>query len=139
MSNRRRVVGHPTDEPGCIAALACAVADEARSFGFKVGRPRVSRSRSRSRSRYLTVTDRQDRAWHIRVSDHYRPARSNYAPPHFDLVSLDGTAGLNEARRFLNDVIEGNIAWSDLSSEGHRPRRKRRANPKRWQHGRTNA
>ena len=124
----RRVVGCSSHGPGDIVALACAVAEEARGFGFELETIKASRSRNGSPSKYIHLRDRQGRTWLIRVSDHYRPSASHHVPPHLDLVALDGSSGLAEARGFLARAASGQVEWFDRG--GRRGRRQRRK-PKR--------
>ncbi len=130
----RKVAGSTEDGPGDIAHLAFCVVETARSLGLRTEMPKCSRSRNHTASRYIEVKDRLGRIWHLRISDHYRPRRSPYAPPHFDLVALDGHSGLGEARSFLEAVSEGRRDWTDHSHAGRRPRRKARPNFKRFKH-----
>ena len=122
----RRVVGRSTDTPGCVAHLAFAAMDEARLFDFEVVSTKLSRSQRYSPSRYITVRDPRGRKWMVRVSNHYRPQNARSAPPHFDLVSLDGRSGLAEIRRFLALAASGEIDWWDRDRLTRHPALKRR-------------
>lgn len=139
MSTVRKVVGNPANGPGDVIRLALLVAQEARELGFAVRRIEVSRSGGAQPSRYLRVIDRHDREWGLRVANHYRPRNAPYAPPHFDLVALDGRSGLAEARRFLVAAAAGDQAWADHSEQGRCRRKRRRPNLKRLHHGRATA
>lgn len=132
MQTVRRVVGRSNGEEGCIAMLALRAVDEAHGFGLTVKSNRVSRSRSHTTSRYLRVEDAKGRIWHLRLSNHYRPNKTPHAPPHFDLVSLDGNSGLAEIRRFLIAITCGDAQWWDREGMDRKPRKKRKRNAKRF-------
>ena len=139
MTTERKVVGNSANGPGNIVQLALSVAQEARQLGFSVRRIEASKSPGAQPSRYLHVIDRQEREWCLRVANHYRPRTAPYAPPHFDLVALDGRSGLGEARRFLVAASAGERAWTDHSSGARCRRKRRRPNPKRMLRGRATA
>jgi hypothetical protein len=97
--------------PGAIAALALRLAEHARAAGFTVVSLAASRIRS-SNSRYLTLRDGRGRLWLVRISNHYKPARTGHLDPHFDLVSKDGVSGHAEACAYLDRMGRGEIAWT---------------------------
>ena len=107
MTTLRKVVGNSANGPGDVIRLALSVAQEARELGFTVRRIEASRAGGSQPSRYLHVVDRSVREWCLRVANHYRPRSAPYAPPHFDLVSLDGRSALADARRFLIAIAAG--------------------------------
>lgn len=131
MQSVRRVVGNSAQGPGDIARLALLAATEAREFGLRVKILRSSRARGSQPSRYLHILDRQCREWCLRIANHYRPQSSPHAPPHFDLVSLDGTRGLGDVRRFLVAISTGEAVWFDRADGGRCRRQRRRPNLKR--------
>lgn len=139
MESVRRVVGSSRNGPGDIIRLALAVAAEAGAFKLRVGTIRCSRSGGAQHSRYLHIVDGKGREWNLRVANHYRPRSSPFAPPHFDLISLDGQSGLAEARRFLLAVATGEAAWTDRSGLGRCRRKRRRPNYKRLARGQASA
>ena len=104
----------PIVVPGGHLRLACAIIDRGRALGLTWAGFEASRSR-RSRSRYLHFRDAGGRLWVLRVSDHRRVigACTHRERPHFDLVSLDGRAGLDAAFQFLGRVARGEAAWAD--------------------------
>ncbi len=131
MHSERRVVGNSINGPGDIVRLALNAASEAREFGLRVRVISVSRSIGSQPSRYLHVLDRQCREWCIRIANHYRPRCSPHAPPHFDLVSFDGSSGLAEVRRFLVAITTGEARWFDRAGLGRCRQSRRRPNLKR--------
>jgi hypothetical protein len=139
MDSVRRVVGSSRNGPGNIAQLAVEIAAEARNFRLRIGVIRVSRAGGAQLSRYLHIFDCQGREWCLRVANHYRPKSAPYAPPHFDLIALDGQSGLAEARRFLLSVATGEAAWTDRSDLGRARRKRRRPNYKRLARGKATA
>ena len=132
MKTIRRVVGRSNGQEGCVARLAMMTSDEARDFGLEVIANRVSRSRGHTISRYIELADGDGRRWHLRLSNHYRPKTSRHAPPHFDLVSLDGSSGLAEIRKFLVAIASGEAEWWDRARCDRKPAPKRRRNNKRF-------
>ena len=126
----RKVVGCGGGSGTSVAGLALAAAHEAAGFGFTVARHKASRSRRSSPSRYLHLVDRAGREWCLRISNHYRPSSSPHAPPHFDLVALDGCSGLGEIRAFLLSIVGGDAQWFDRSDADRRPRQRRKRNLK---------
>ena len=119
----RFVAGRRTDSPGDIAALAMAIASEAKKHGFTVGTIRSSRSPRRSASKYLPLTDVRKQLWLLRISDHDRPRRNRQPEPHFDLISLDGKSGLKCARRWIARMIAGEYPYQPLAKWRRKPRK----------------
>lgn len=136
MESVRRVVGSSRNGPGNIARLAVEIAAEARIFRLRIGAIRASRAGGAQLSRYLQIFDAKGREWCLRVANHYLPRSAPYAPPHFDLIALDGHSGLAEARRFLLLVATGEAAWTDRTAGGRARRKRRRPNCKRLARGR---
>lgn len=139
MDSVRRVVGSSRNGPGDIARLALEVAAQAREFRLRIGTIRASRAGGAQLSRYLQIFDGKGCDWCLRIANHYRPRSSPYAPPHFDLISLDGSSGLAEARRFLLSVALDEASWTDRSDLGRARRKRRRPNYKRLARGRASA
>jgi hypothetical protein len=96
-----------------VAELALIIFTYAVTRGFR----RIALERSRvglSGSRYLMFDDAHGRRWKLRISEHRRRARPNFAPAHFDLTSLDGRSGLAEAKAFLDEVAAGTRPWAEV-------------------------
>ncbi len=135
---RRLVIGDSVNGPGDIASLAYAIAQAAKSLGFRVLGIKASRAKKASlatrgsRTKYVHLADRQDRTWIVRVSDHYRPGRVAHIPLHFDLTALDGTSGQREVHEWLMSVARGEIAWVQPWQDRHR-----RTSRQRWKGGRS--
>ena len=135
---RRLVIGDSVNGPGDIASLAYAIAQAAKSLGFRVLGIKASRATKASlaahgsRTKYVHLADRQDRTWLVRVSDHYRPRRVAHIPLHFDLVALDGSSGQSDVQSWLMSVARGEIAWVQPMTS---PRR--RSSRQRWKGGRS--
>lgn len=114
-----------TPVPGAqLAGMALALSDHARQLGFRVVRMESS-IQARSPSRYLMLADPAGREWILRVSQHHRPAVTGHAIPHFDLVSLDGRSGLDEAKSFLARARLGEVTWMPPARSPHRKRGRR--------------
>lgn len=107
----RFVTGHGTATPEAVGRLAFAIADEARARGLRVVRISASHNPS-SGSRYVELQDSRGYRWTLRVSNHRRPLRGNRnQPPHFDLVSIDATAGVAQAVHWLDEIAAGRMEW----------------------------
>lgn len=128
MTPARIIVGSGKAEPMQIQALAVALIDHAREIGFADAGLQRSRN-ARSSSCYCRLIDAGQRPWIVRVSNHRRPRRTGYAIPHFDLVSIDGVSGLEEAKAYIGRIARGKIEWRDPDTTKRPPRRRRR---KRW-------
>ncbi len=95
--------------------LAFAVREHAITRGFSV--VRMARSRVRlSGSFHLEMTDGRGRQWNVRISEHRRPTRTDYAIPHVDIVSLDGKTGVAFGRQIVDAIIAGDVPWFDSSA-----------------------
>jgi hypothetical protein len=107
----RFVTGQGSATPGAVGRLAFAIADEARARGLRVIRIAASHN-PHSGSRYLELQDGRGFRWMFRISNHRRPQRVNRnQPPHFDLVSIDATAGVGQAVHWLDEIATGRMAW----------------------------
>lgn len=130
---RRIVTGQSEKGAGDIASLAYAIAQEAKSLGFRVLGIKASRATKAavaahgSATKYIHLADRQDRTWLVRVSDHYRPRRVAHIPLHFDLVSLDRRSGKEDACEWLAQVARGEVAWVQPYKQT-----RRRGSRQRW-------
>lgn len=98
--------------PNDILNLALKVSEAAAHCGLTLVCIRASRNPG-SCSRYVHLSDRAERPWLVRVSNHRMPAKNWQPVPHLDLVSLDGQSGLREAAEFLQRVGRGEAAWFD--------------------------
>jgi hypothetical protein len=125
MSGTMRIVaGSGAYAQGAHAELAIRIADFARRLGMTVGTVKASRCAT-SPSRYVNVRDARGRPWIIRVSNHRKPDFTGHETPHFDLVSIDGIAGYDEACRVLGRIQAGGIDWFDPKADVRQPRRRR--------------
>lgn len=95
-----------------ILNLAMRLGEAASQYRLTLVCIRASRN-ARSCSRYVHLSDRTDRPWLIRVSDHRMPAKNWQSVPHLDLVSIDGRAGLREAVAFMDRIARGEAEWFD--------------------------
>lgn len=122
----RLVVGDGTADHSALTRLALAVADEAKRVGLSVVRIGSSRTAD-SGSRYLELRDRAGRPWLLRISNHRRPRTGNpNETPHFDLVSIDGRSGFEQACGWLTGIVDGWFEWFDPAEAIRQPRQKRR-------------
>lgn len=96
---------------GSIYRLALAVADDARSRGWRLKRLARARSGS-SPSCYLSMVDVAGREWLIRVSDHLRQSHSKWPRPHLSFVSRDGVSGRDLATGWMEAVENGLVRWT---------------------------
>lgn len=103
-------VGTGPAHDGAHFALATRIASAAVAKGLKL--LRIERSRvPHSRSIYLSLADRREQRWRLRIADHKRPDRA--AIPHFDLVSRDGLAGYDVTVEALTMIADGRAPWFD--------------------------
>lgn len=130
------VAGFAVGPMGATAELAAAIATEARAVGLRVELVRASRARAHSTTKYLTLIDRLDRHWLLRVSDHHRPKAARRAEPHYELVSLNRRSGLCQVRQWLHAIAAGQAEWSDHTATERRPRMFRRGRRPEVGHGR---
>lgn len=121
-ARHRLVVGHGTATHALLLTLALALADHAKAAGLRLGRVERSKDAS-SGSCYLHLFDGGNRPWRIRVSNHRRPLGLAHAAPHFDLVSIDGTSGLAEAKAVIDRIAAGTFARVEEPVERKRRRR----------------
>ena len=125
MSGTMRIVaGSGTYRPGAHAGLAIRIGDFARRLGMTVCKVQASRCAT-SPSKYLIVRDTRGRRCIIRVSNHRKPDFTGHDTPHFDLVSIDGIAGYDEACRVLGRIQADGIDWFDPKAGVRQPRRRR--------------
>lgn len=110
LSGLKLVVGAGTAQPGMRMAMACRVADHARSCGLQLVCVSASLS-AQSDTRYIFLRDVQDRSWMLRIAGHHSPARASRA--HFDLITLDGVAGESQLLGFVERIARGEINWFD--------------------------
>lgn len=124
------IEGKPGSAPrGAIARLAFTLAEHARTCGLRL--VKLSSSRSRHGSCYMTLADGAGRVWRLRVSDH-RPAKIRTVPDdHFCLVSRDGVAGLDGAKRFIEQIAAGAIGWRDMDAAFRMPKPRKRGHKER--------
>lgn len=103
---RRAVVGRPPQLPGALPMLAHKVKHYVLSLGLAV---HVHHSRVvGSSSRYLQIPmSGRRKPVILRISDH---ARRHGTCADFEVISLDGSAGLEEAQRFVDQVVKGEVA-----------------------------
>ncbi|SCW55822.1 hypothetical protein SAMN02927924_01337 [Sphingobium faniae] len=104
--------GKPAATPTDILNLALKLGEAAADCRLTLVCIRASRNPG-SCSRYIHLSDRADRPWLIRISNHRMPAKNWQAVPHLDLVSLDGQSGFREAAEFLQRVGRGEAEWFD--------------------------
>lgn len=114
------IIGTTPAPQGACMALAMALRDHAQAAGLQHCRIAASRVNN-SDSRYLSFVDAGGRHWTMRISSH----RRKRGEVHFDLTSLDGVSGIDQARSFIDRVAAGLARWFQPAPIKRIPRRKR--------------